>query len=123
MFGTVATKKGLKHAGIRPAVLAFAFLCAQLIISFHHVGDAHGWHASNEQHNLHSLHGSDDADKEFSLDCEVCTVSAGIFDTPLTTEAIQRFRRSQTPAIAGIEINLPPAGGRLHPPRAPPQYS
>ena len=126
MFETVAMQKRLKSTGIRSTFLAVAFLIAQLVISYHHVGDAHGVHDSHGFHDSHELlgtHASHDSQDDFSVECEVCTVSAGIFDTPFVVAVIPHFQRSQTPDIAGIESSLPPAGDRLHPPRAPPLNS
>lgn len=108
MFEAVTTQKQLKSLGMRSTLLAAAFLFAQLLISFHHVGDAHGLH---------------DSDNDFSVECEVCTVSAGIFDSPFAAAVVPDVQPFQTPAIVGIESSLPPTGDRLHPPRAPPLNS
>jgi hypothetical protein len=108
MFGLTAIHQRLKSLGVHTATLSALFLLAQLLISFHHVNDAH------------SL---DKADEGVVVECGVCTVSASVFDLPSEVSEVFLITDFQTPSITWLENTQLAVSIRLQQPRAPPAIS
>lgn len=101
-FGITSLTNGKK--GMYRLLLAALFVSAQLLISFHHVSDAHA--------------ASDDA---FVVECDICTVSSGIFDAPEKPDTLEARVFGETrvsPVVDARPTDIPVRSGGA---RAPPQ--
>lgn len=101
-FGITSLTSGNK--GRYRLMLAALFVSAQLLINFHHVSDAHA--------------ADDDA---FVIECDICTVSSGIFDAPekpITPEARMVGETRVSPVVDARPTGVPVRSGGA---RAPPQ--
>ncbi len=100
-FETTSLKNGKK--GMYRLLLAALFVSAQLLINFHHVSDAHA--------------ASEDA---LVVECDICTVSPGIFDAPekpATLEARVVGETRVSPVVDVRSTGIPVRSGGA---RAPP---
>lgn len=104
-----ATAREKKHAfrkrSLPGLALAALFAVAQLLVAAHHTTDAHS---------------APYPDDGFSVECDVCTVSAGVFDITSTKNVPFIGNWFIAPAINWIEDAQPSGITRLQHPRAPP---
>ena len=89
---------------MRRALLAAAFVLAQLLINFHHVSEAHV--------------ASEDS---LVVECDICTVSPGVFDAPAKTAAPEMPEAERTVTPFSFNRALIEAHSHSSVPRAPPQ--
>ncbi len=101
-LGITSLTNGKK--GVYRLLLVALFVSAQLLINFHHVSDAHA--------------AGDDA---VVVECDICTVSSGIFDAPEKT-ATPEARIVGEIRVSPV-VDARPTGVRTHSgeARAPPQ--
>lgn len=105
MTRTGFTSPDSRSRGMQYAVLAAMFVLAQLLITFHHVSDAHAAGA---------------ADDGIVVECDICIVASGVFDTPEPTPVFDVLPSGQT-SFSLIVRDLPASPtARPGGPRAPP---